>query len=36
VQEWTEALGGTVEVESEEGPGKRFTARFPMEEGETE
>jgi len=32
VQERTEVLGGTVEVESEKGPGARFTVRFPMEE----
>ena len=33
VQEWTEALEGTVEVESEKRLGGRFTVRLPATEG---
>jgi signal transduction histidine kinase len=32
-REATEQMGGTIEVETEEGEGSRFTARFPQAEG---
>jgi len=34
VQRWMEALNGTIEFESEEGVGTRFSLGFPLEKGE--